>query len=849
MRPNPFTRLSIKQKQMLMLMLTSSVALLLASAGFVIYELLTFEASMKGDLRRLAFDIGRDNSSALLFADPAAAQKSLAGFLQGRPEIVAATIYSGAGILAQYPESHSFVPPPFPKNLHSGGEEERFAFNPGKNELTLFLRVDSGSEGGIVSVPVYLRSSLVPMYDRLGRYAAIIAVVFGCSLFIVWLVSARLQRIISEPILHLLATTKKVSEEKDYAVRAVKQSEDELGVLIDGFNAMLSQIQERDLALQRAQNELERRVDYRTQALKLEIAGRMESEEALQQQLTRISLLNQITHAISEHQDLPSLIHTVLEQLERHLPTDFGAIFFYEPKTDLLTTAALRVRPRENGAPLPAITQGSVFSPDTLGLRPCLKGQTVYGGGDSAVLPPLAAAGFGSIVAGPLLEQNQPFGILICARFSNKFSNGECEFLRILSAQVAVATHQATLYTQLQNAYNELRQTQQDVIEQERLRALGKMASGIAHDINNALSPVVVYSELLLRDNHGQSPDAVKRYLSNIKTAGEDIAHIVSRIREFYRRRERDEPLFAANLNGLAAQVIDLTRPRWHDIPLEHGLVIDVKTDFEADLPGIIGNPSELREAITNLVLNAVDAMPAGGKIILRTGTHLWENAGGDLRKPTHVKLEVEDSGFGMDEETRIRCLEPFFTTKGQRGTGLGLAMVYGVAERHEAKIEIESAPGKGTTMRLVFPIRKPPPSSAAEVEKANERPTPLRILCIDDEPLLREMLREILQLEGHHVEIACDGEAGIAAFMAARHTNPFEVVITDLGMPRVDGRQLAMTLKKEMPEIPIIMLTGWGTMMKADGDVPAQVDCVLGKPPRLNELRDAIKRLTTPRS
>src|SRR5665213_517547 len=169
MRPNPFTRLSIKQKQMLMLMLTSSVALLLASAGFVIYELLTFEASMKGDLRRLAFDIGRDNSSALLFADPAAAQKSLAGFLQGRPEIVAATIYSGAGILAQYPESHSFVPPPFPKNLHSGGEEERFAFNPGKNELTLFLRVDSGSEGGIVSVPVYLRSSLVPMYDRLGR--------------------------------------------------------------------------------------------------------------------------------------------------------------------------------------------------------------------------------------------------------------------------------------------------------------------------------------------------------------------------------------------------------------------------------------------------------------------------------------------------------------------------------------------------------------------------------------------------------------------------------------------------------------------------------------------------------
>jgi signal transduction histidine kinase/ActR/RegA family two-component response regulator len=842
MRPGLFTRLSIKQKQMLILMLTSLVALLLASAGFVIYETMTFEAGMKSDLHRLALQIGRDNSSAVIFANPEAAQKSLAGFLQDRPEIVGACIYSGDGILAQYPPKPAFVSPPFPKTLEADGRQELFSFNPAKDELTLFGRVDTGTEDDLESVPVYLRSNLVPMWDRLGRYAVIIAVVFGCSLFIVWLVSARLQRLISEPILHLLATTKTVSEEKNYAVRATKQSEDELGALIDGFNAMLTQIQERDLALQKAQNDLERRVEYRTQALKLEIAARVESEHALQQQLTRISLLNQITHAISERQDLPSLIHTVLEQLERHLPTDFGAILFYEPKTDLLTTAALRIRPSEIGVPLPAIEQGAIFSPDVLGLRQCLTGHAIYGDGDEEVLPLLVAAGFASIAAGPLNEQDKPFGILVCARHSQKFSSGECEFLRILCEQVAVATHQAALYTQLQNAYDELRQTQQGVIEQERLRALGKMASGIAHDINNALSPVVVYSELLMRENHGQSPDAVKRYLSNIKTAGEDIAHIVSRMREFYRKREQDEQVFAANLNDLAAQVIDLTRPRWRDIPLEHGLVIDVVTDFEPGLPGIVGNPSELREAITNLVLNAVDATPGGGKIILRTGTHLWENSGD--RSPSHVKLEVEDTGFGMDEETRTRCLEPFFTTKGQRGTGLGLAMVYGVAERHEAKIEIESKLGKGTTVRLVFPIRKPPAGSAAEVQAPEQSPS-LHILCIDDEPLLREILKEILQLDGHRVELASDGETGIATFLAARDSQPFDVVITDLGMPRVDGRQLAMTIKKEKPDVPIIMLTGWGTMMKADGDVPAQVDCVLGKPPRLSELRAALKRVT----
>jgi signal transduction histidine kinase/CheY-like chemotaxis protein len=844
MRPGLFTRLSIKQKQMLILMLTSSVALLLASAGFVIYETMTFEDGMKSDLRRLALQIGRDNSSALIFANPEAAEKSLAGFLQDRPEIVAACIYTSDGILAQYSNIPGFVPPPFPQRLQAEGRQERFSFNPAKDELTLFRLVDSGTEGEAESVPVYLRSNLVPMFDRLGRYAVIIAVVFACSLFIVWIVSARLQRIISEPILHLLATAKTVSQERNYAVRATKKSEDELGALIDGFNAMLAQIQERDSALQKAQNDLERRVEFRTQALKLEIAARMESEQALQQQLTRISLLNQITHAISEHQDLQSLIHTVLEQLERHLPTDFGAIFFYEPKTDLLTTAALRVRPPEHGAPLPAIAQGAVFSPDVLGLRRCLAGQTIYGDGNDEVLPLLVAAGFGSIAAGPLIEQNQPFGILLCARHTQKFTASECEFLRILCEQVAVATHQAALYTQLQNAYDELRQTQQGVIEQERLRALGKMASGIAHDINNALSPVVVYSELLMRENHGQTPEAVKRYLGHIKTAGEDIAHIVSRMREFYRRREQNEQVFAANLNDLAAQVIDLTRPRWHDIPLEHGLVIDVQTDFEEDLPGIVGNPSELREAITNLVLNAVDAMPSGGKIILRTRTCLWDNSA--LRKASHVKLEVQDTGFGMDEETRTRCLEPFFTTKGQRGTGLGLAMVYGVAERHEAKIEIESVLGRGTILRLVFPIRKL--AAVAAIEEDASRPPSLHILCIDDEPLLRQILGEILQLDGHHVELACDGEAGIAAFLAARETKPFDVIITDLGMPRVDGRQLAMTIKKETPDVPIIMLTGWGTMMKADGDVPSQVDCVLGKPPRLNELRAALKQVTASR-
>src|SRR5581483_8494184 len=242
-----------------------------------------------------------------------------------------------------------------------------------------------------------------------------------------------------------------------------------------------------------------------------------------------------------------------------------------------------------------------------------------------------------------------------------------------------------------------------------------------------------------------------------------------------------------------------------------------------------------------------VDAMPDGGKITLRTAARWWEDQGVQnhgAQKASQVWIEVADTGIGMDEETRSRCLEPFFTTKGTRGTGLGLAMVYGVAERHEAKIEIESAVGQGSTFRLVFPIRRP----AADAEESNGKSAPripaLRILCIDDEPLLRQMLKEMLETQGHDVEVADGGESGLAAFQAARRGRPFHVVITDLGMPRVDARQLAAWVKKESPSTPVIMLTGWGTMMKADKDVPAEVDCVLGKPARMTELFQALRQV-----
>jgi CheY-like chemotaxis protein len=228
--------------------------------------------------------------------------------------------------------------------------------------------------------------------------------------------------------------------------------------------------------------------------------------------------------------------------------------------------------------------------------------------------------------------------------------------------------------------------------------------------------------------------------------------------------------------------------------------------------------------------------MPEGGTLTLRT--HVPASG--------HVAVEVADSGAGMDEDTRRRCLEPFFTTKGERGTGLGLAMVYGVVQRHNAQIEIESAPGAGTIVRLIFPE-----ASVAEggvrSESSNAIPGRLRILVVDDDPLLIRSLRDSLESDGHYVTTANGGQEGIDTFRASLASlQRFSAVFTDLGMPNVDGRKVASAVKGLSPETPVILLTGWGQRLDIEGGVPAHVDRMLSKPPKLRELRAALSALTS---
>jgi len=626
--------------------------------------------------------------------------------------------------------------------------------------------------------------------------------------------------------------------------------------LFIGFSLLISRMSSSQRrmreSLRQANDELDERVQKRTEdlgkavkSLESEIEQRKSSEEKLRNQLGRVALLDQITRAIGERQDLASVFQVVVRTVEDCLPVDFSCICMYDPAAETLTLKSVGVRSETLAMGLATEEQAQIPI-DSNGLARCVSGQLVYEPDTSQVNFPfaqrLAASGLQSIVAAPLLSESSVFGILVVGRSKPRaFSSGECEFLRQLSEHVAVAAHQSHIYAALQQAYDDLRRTQQSVMEQERLRVLGQMASGIAHDINNALSPVALYTESLLDREPGLSP-RTREYLETTQRAIDDVAHTVGRLREFYRKPEPQLPLVPVHLNGLIGHVLDLARARWSDMPQQRGIVVQVRTDLEADLPPIAGVEGEIREALTNLIFNAVDAMPDGGTLTLRTGTEAREV---NTSRAQRVHVEVADTGTGMDEETRRRCLEPFFTTKGERGTGLGLAMVYGMAQRHDAEVEIDSAPGVGTVVRLNFPVAILAAGEPTLLAWTPAQASRLRILVVDDDPLIIKSLRDILEAEGHLVTTANGGREGIDMLQTAseRHES-FSIVITDLGMPYVDGRQVAGAVKRIFPDTAVILLTGWGKRLVAQDDVPANVDRVLSKPPKLQQLRITLAEL-----
>ncbi len=779
----------IRKQLMRMVLLTSGAVLLLSTASLFIYDFLTFRQSNRNQLEILGKAIAANSTAALAFENAADAAAVLTAF-DADPHIVAAALYDRDGdLFATYPAR--LAASTFPQRTPAIGG---YGFGGG------FLSgIQSVVEGGRRLGTLYVRADMGAIDARLRLYGGIVTLVIAAAGLLAYVISRQMQRRITEPVLELARTAAAISTRRDYSVRAAPTDAHELNQLTEAFNHMLAEIQQ--------------------------------SEARLHMQLGHLSLLQHITRAIGDRHDLASIFRVVLQNVETTLPIDFGCICQYDADSAELTVTTVGATSARHAGPL-GLAEGTRLPAAGNGLEDCVAGRLIHEPDTLAVPFPmtqcLAAAGLRSVVMAPLNAENSCHGVLIAARSSSQaFSSADCEFLKQLSEHVALASRQAQLNSALQQAYDDLRQSQQTVMQQERLRALGQMASGIAHDINNAISPVSLYTESLLEREPNLSERA-RGYLTTIQRAIDDVAGTVARMREFYRQREQQLTLTRVDLNRLAQQALELTHARWSALPQQRGVMIELQSALHSAPVEVMAAEGEIRDALTNLIFNAVDAMPDGGVLTLRTGSEGHRSW-----------IEVGDSGIGMDEATRRRCLEPFFTTKGERGSGLGLAMVYGTVQRHSAELEIDSEAGRGTRMRLVF---APANSSVAIAGLPSAFPVTvrrLRILLVDDDPMLIRSLEDVLSTDGHQVVAANGGQAGIDAFAAAvRQRKPFDVVITDLGMPHVDGRRVAAAIKAGAPATPVIMLTGWGQRMIAENDVPPHVNRVLSKPPRMPELR-----------
>jgi len=795
----------IRRTLMSVMLLTCGAVMLISSAAFFAYEYVSFRQLTLRNLEILGKAIAANSTAALAFDNADDAREALSAF-KAQPHVLSARLFHNDGrLVASYGNPAGLRSPQRP------GTVDGYRFEAGRLRGIQPV-VQDGRRLGTLDV----EADLGEIYEHFQLFMVLGGGFTLLAFLTAYLISQRLQQVISKPILELAATAQQVSERRDYSVRAGGASGQEFRQLTEAFNHMLTRIEG--------------------------------DQTRLQSQVSRLDLLHRITRATGERHDLPSVFRVVLHHIEQDLPVDFSAMCLYEPGADALTLTVIGPQSTALGAAV-ALTEQQAVPIDQNGLARCVAGELVYEPDTRELQFPFpqrfARAGIHALVVAPLLVEKRVFGVLIAARrAAQSFSSADCEFLRQLSEHVALAARQAQLYGDLQRAYDDLRQSQQAILQQERLRALGEMASGIAHDINNALSPAAIYTSSLLEREPNLSERA-RGYLTTIQTAIEDVAGTVARMREFYRPREAELVLARVPCNRLIEQVVNLTRARWSDQPQQRGIVIQLRTELDDNLPDIMGSEVEIRDALTNLIFNAVDAMPEGGTLTVRT-----RQVGKSAREPSdtarQVYIEVTDTGVGMDEVTRRRCLEPFFTTKGERGTGLGLAMVYGMIQRHSADLEIDSAVHAGTTVRLIFTVAEAVTRPSAGSTGVHAMPGRLRILLVDDDPLLIKSLKHVLEEDGHEVSVADGGQKGIDTFTAeVKRGAAFSVVITDLGMPYVDGRKVAAAVKTASSDTPVILLTGWGKRLLAENDIPPHVDRVLSKPPRMSEVRAALAELT----
>ena len=409
-------------------------------------------------------------------------------------------------------------------------------------------------------------------------------------------------------------------------------------------------------------------------------------------------------------------------------------------------------------------------------------------------------------------------------------------YLKNIEASAAQAEQAERHVEELSHYIAEQDRIREQFSQMEKLSALGELASGVAHDFNNTLAGILGRAQLMLRTN---DPEKIARGLNIIIKTAEDGAKTVKRIQDFARQR-RDHDFEPVCIDQILHDVSEITRPRWKDRAEASNVQIGLDLQIRSKAR-VMGDESELREVLVNMVFNAVDAMPAGGQLTLAA-----EEADGT------VIISVADTGLGMVPEVKSRIFDPFFTTKGKAGMGLGLAVSFGIIRRHEGSVEVESEVGVGTVFRIVLPkakvaadtvvVEAPKPvmemASPDVIRPRHENQA--KILVVDDEEAVRELLRDLLEAEGCRVYLAPGGREALGLFQV----HQFDAIFTDVGMPGMSGWELAHAIRQRNEKVPIAVITGWGSAVGSDEQREARVNWVITKPFRAERIAELAREI-----
>ncbi len=543
-------------------------------------------------------------------------------------------------------------------------------------------------------------------------------------------------------------------------------------------------------------------------------------------QKERLAALLTVSQAMISSLELDTILSTIAHHVRKVIQVDECTVFLLEEADQILRPVACDVLSYREEVMAFRLKVGEGI---TGGVALSGRGEIVNSAEDDprAADIPGTPEELSSLLCVPLFARDRVIGVITLVRLGAErrfFVAGDLELATLFAAQCSAAITNGRMYEQVKVAYDELRSTQHQLVQSAKLNALGEMAGGVAHDFNNILAAILGRTQLLLRVAQDSE---IRRQLQVIEQAALDGASTVRRVQEFTRLRQ-DEDFEPVDVNQVIRDVVEFTRPAWQTNAKKRGVSVEIRQFLEAQQP-VAGNGSELREVFTNLVLNALDAMPWGGLIVIAS-----EDA------DTGVAVRVRDTGVGMDPETQARVFDPFFTTKPVKGTGLGLSVAYGIVTRHHGSITVESKAGQGTEFVLRFPHGPSPAVTAGGPAAGADGPPAMSILVVDDEEPVLEVLADMLRDRGQHVRLALGGEAGLAEFQR----RPPQVVFSDLGMPEVNGWDVARRVKAQAPETPIVLVTGWGSQLEEGIAQARGVDLIIAKPFSMEDVDRALRHV-----